>query len=42
MGLACPETGFEDINGNFPEADFWTTSRLAGRKPPIDLVSAFG
>jgi hypothetical protein len=19
----CPETGFEDINGNFLEADFW-------------------
>ncbi len=27
---------------NFPQADFWTTSRLAGRKPPIDPASAFG
>jgi hypothetical protein len=27
--------GLEEMNGDFPEADFGTTSRLAGRKPPI-------
>jgi hypothetical protein len=24
---------------NFPEADFGTTSRLAGRKPPVSQVN---
>jgi hypothetical protein len=37
-----PETGLEEIKGDLLEADFWTTSRLAGRKPTIDLVSVFG
>src|SRR5438067_8061681 len=34
--------GLVPTNGlGVPEADLWTTSRLAGRKPPIDPVSAF-
>jgi hypothetical protein len=32
----------EEIHGDLTAADISTTSRLAGQKPPIDLVSAFG
>jgi tetratricopeptide (TPR) repeat protein len=30
-----PETGLAEINGDLLEADFWTTSHRASRKPPI-------
>ena len=34
IGLV-PKTGLGEINGDLPEEDFGTTSRLAGRKPPM-------
>jgi len=34
--------GFTKTLADFPEADFGTTSRLAGRKSSIDPVSALG